>query len=56
MKKYFVKRNKFQCPHCLADFEMPNFWLWLRCPHFFDVWRYVKCPVCGKKSWMKRKK
>ena len=55
-KKYFLKRNKFQCPHCLADFEVSNFWMWLHCPHLFDIWRYVKCPVCGKRSWMKRVK
>ena len=39
-----------------ADFEVPNFWMWLHCPHFFDIWRYVKCPVCGRKSWVKRVK
>lgn len=55
IKKYFMKRNKFQCSHCLADIEL-EFLEWLFCPHLFDIWRYVKCPICGKKSWMKRVK
>lgn len=55
-KTYLMKRNKFQCPHCLADFEVHSFWKWLLCPHLFDIWRYVRCPVCGKRLWMKRVK
>lgn len=56
MKKYFEKRNKFVCPMCGYYFEISNFWKWLGCIKLFDTWRYVKCPQCKKKSWMKRVK
>ena len=56
IKKYWLSRNKFQCPRCTCDFEVWNFWKWLVCPHLFDIWRYVKCPLCRKRSWMKREK
>jgi DNA-directed RNA polymerase subunit RPC12/RpoP len=52
-KKYFEKRRKFKCPYCSADIEL-GLWEWLKCPHFFDIWRYVKCPVCEIRLWMKR--
>jgi len=54
-KKYFEKRNKFKCPYCSADIEL-GLWEWLKCPHFFDIWRFVTCPVCKIKLWMKRVK
>jgi hypothetical protein len=25
-------------------------------PHLFDLYRFIKCPWCGKRSWMKRVK
>lgn len=55
MKYYFEKRNKFTCPNCGKSFRT-TFWKWLSCPHLFDIWRYIKCPGCGKRSWMKRVK
>lgn len=54
MKTYFEKRNKFQCPKCRHTFEMTNIWSWLARPHIFDVWRRIKCPNCGKTTWMRK--
>lgn len=53
LKKYFEKRNQFQCPHCKKMFEEDRFWRWLLYPHMFDKYRYIKCPWCGKRSWMR---
>ena len=54
MKKYFEKRNKFCCPVCGCNFTYRSIWAWLSRPHFFDIWRYNKCPECGVSNWMKR--
>lgn len=48
-------RQKFTCNECKCTFT-PTFWRWLCAPHAFDIWRYMKCPKCGKKTWMKREK
>lgn len=56
MKRYWRKRNKFVCPNCGQEFEITDFWKWVMCPKFFDIWRLVKCDKCGTKSWMKRVK
>ena len=53
MKDYFTKRNKFTCPKCGHHFEVSSFWDWLAAPHVFDKFRYVKCPKCKEKCWMK---
>ena len=52
MKNYFNKRNKFTCPKCGHTFTL-TFWKWLMAPHLLDKWRYVKCPECGRRCWMK---
>lgn len=54
MKNYFKKRNKFTCPKCGHNFEVTAFWDWLAAPHLFDEFRYVKCPNCKEKRWMRR--
>ena len=56
MKKYLKKRNTFVCPRCGEIFEITSIWRWLAAPHIFDIWRYVKCPECEQRSWMKRVK
>lgn len=53
MKNYFKKRNEFICPKCEHPIKIYSFWKWLFMPHLFDTWRYVKCPVCCERSWMK---
>lgn len=50
---YFNKRNKFICPKCGHYFEVTNLIEWINATHLFDIWRYIKCPNCDKKSWMK---
>lgn len=54
MIKYFNKRNQFICPKCDHPIKIYSFWKWLFMPHLFDTWRYIKCPVCSERSWMKR--
>ena len=54
MKNYFNKRNQFICPKCGHPIKIYSFWKWLFMPHLFDTWRYIKCPVCSERSWMKR--
>lgn len=56
MRKYLEKLNKFTCPNCGHTFEITNLMKWIACPHFFDIWRSIKCPECGVRSWMKRVK
>jgi transcription elongation factor Elf1 len=53
-KKYFEKRNTFECPNCGHIFTINSFWKWLLRPHLFDIWRFIKCPFCGEWHWMKR--
>lgn len=50
---YYEKRNMFECPTCSCTFELISFWFWLSRPHFLDKWRYLKCPLCGKRHWMR---
>ena len=54
MIKYFNKRNQFICPKCEHPIKIYSFWKWLFMPHLFDTWRYIRCPVCCERSWMKR--
>lgn len=54
-KKYYKKRRAFVCPNCNSGLVFMSFWKWLFRPHLFDIWRYIKCPNCGKRSWIKRR-
>ena len=45
--------KKFKCKHCEQVREV-SFWKELFSFHLFGEWVYVKCPNCGKRSWMKK--
>ena len=49
----FTKPRKYMCPECGHQHYM-NFWKWLCAPHMFDIWRWVKCPMCGRRNWVKK--
>lgn len=42
----------FKCPKCQHEFYT-GFWKWFWSPHWFNVRKYMKCPACQKKGWMK---
>ena len=43
----------YQCNHCLADRDI-SLWEEVWRPHLFSKLVYMKCPVCGRRSWMRR--
>ena len=47
--------KQFKCKHCDYVRDV-SFWKELNSFHLFGIWVYVKCPNCGKRSWMKRVK
>ena len=49
-----MKAKHYICPKCGTPFEVTSFWKWLRVPKMFDIWRYIKCPHCGKRSWVRK--
>ena len=53
-KKYFDNRR---CPECGRYFEL-NFWQWFAALVHNDIsrHRYVKCPYCKTKHWLKAEK
>lgn len=53
-KKYFEKRNTFICPMCGHKIVYHSIWDWLACPHWLDEYRWIKCPECKTRYWMKR--
>ena len=56
-KKYYENTRRYTCDLCGKDFCY-SFWKWLFTPMKFDItrYRYVKCPNCGKRHWLKAKK
>ena len=44
--------RNYKCPKCEHAYSV-GFWKWLLTPKLFDIWRWVKCPACGKRSWIK---
>ncbi len=51
-----MKPKYYNCPKCAGTHMVTNFWRWLLAPKLFDIWRWNKCPWCGKYSWMRRSK
>lgn len=47
--------KKFKCKHCEHVRDV-SFWKELFSFHLFGIKVYVKCPNCGKRSWMKKVK
>lgn len=57
LRKYYENTSCYQCAECKHCFEL-NWWQWLIATMKFDIThhRYVKCPRCGAKHWLKAKK
>ena len=52
-RKYYENRRRFVCAECGQRFIL-SFWQWLWAPHIDpSCHRYVKCPHCGVKHWLK---
>lgn len=52
-KKRRRRMKQFKCKHCGKTRDV-SFWKEVNSFHLFGKWVYVKCPHCGKRSWMKR--
>jgi DNA-directed RNA polymerase subunit RPC12/RpoP len=55
--KYYENTRHFQCSECKYIFTL-TFWQWLFTTMKIDFirYRYVKCPRCGARHWLKAKK
>lgn len=45
--------KQFKCKHC-GEIRDVGFWKEINSFHLFGKWVYVKCPKCGKRSWMRK--
>ena len=56
-KNYFENTRHFTCAECNHEFTL-TFWQWLITTMKVDFvrYRYVKCPNCGVRHWLKAKK
>ena len=43
----------YKCRKCGHTYMVPTIWRWLIAPHLTYRLRYMKCPHCGKRNWMK---
>lgn len=57
LRKYYANTTTFQCVECKHIWEL-NFFQWLITTTKFDITRhrYVKCPRCGARHWLKAEK
>lgn len=45
------------CPKCSTVLQFKSYWDWVwRCPFHYFGKRKIKCPCCGFKGYLKRKK
>ena len=49
----YLKHRWYKCKKCAKTHMVENVWDWVAAPHVTYRWRYLKCPHCGKWSWMK---
>lgn len=54
--QFFVQRNMltrydYQCPSCGATFS-PTALSLVLAPHRFGGSKYMRCPQCGRRSWV----
>ena len=58
---------KVVCPECKEEIFFKNYWHWVWKTPFHWLWwhndikricdyRLIKCPMCGKKNWVRRSK
>lgn len=57
LRKYYENTTTFQCVECKHIWTL-NFWQWLGTfiHNDFTRYRYVKCPRCGARHWLKAKR
>lgn len=57
LKNYYKNRSAFHCPECKHMWQL-TFWQWLLTLVHNDITRhrYVKCPRCGARHWLKAEK
>ena len=56
LRKYYENTSIFQCAECRHIWKL-NIWQWLWTMKFdFIRTRYVKCPHCGARHWLKAEK
>ncbi len=56
LKRYYKNTTQFHCAECDHEFTI-GFWKWLYTMKFdISRHRYVKCPQCGVRHWLKAKK
>ena len=57
LKKYYLNTTTYMCADCKHIWTQ-NFWQWLLTIMHFDITRhrYVKCPRCGVRHWLKAEK
>lgn len=48
-------RRKFTCNECKNTFAF-TFWKWFFAKYVFDIWYFMRCPNCKKRTWMKMEK
>lgn len=56
-KKYYENTRHYQCPECGTHFTL-TFWQWLFTTMKIDFiyYRYVKCPYCKRRHWLKARR
>lgn len=57
MKNYYENTSHFKCVECGCEFYL-SFFKWFFTIMKLDPWRYrfVKCPSCGARHWLKAKR
>ena len=56
LRKYFYNTTTFHCVECKHIWKL-SWWQWLYTMKFDMVrYRYVKCPRCGARHWLKAEK
>lgn len=56
-RKYYENRSVFHCPECKHMWQLTP-WQWFLALVHNDITRhrYVKCPRCGARNWLKAEK
>ena len=54
LKQYYETHRHVICPNCKHIFSFETPWNWLCAPHWFDKYRFTKCPRCRGWYWMEK--
>lgn len=55
-RKYYENTRYYECAECNREFTL-TFWQWFLATMKVDFarYRFVKCPHCGARHWLKAK-